>query len=235
MSCVEALSSDLGNIFLDPQSSDIVLICQEEEIRAHKLILSARSPVFRAMLQTDMSERANGEIKINDADKDVLKEMVGYLYTAKVEEKFTKYKELLILANKYEVEELIKLCGTKVAESLNDDNALQVGVFAELHNAEDLMKACVKYIMDNKPNSLNQNWEDLVKGSPKMMAEMIRHLLDDNTATERMLKYMIRSLIQQNPKMLKTLLQQITQKIVCRDREAFINRIERLLKECLKM
>ena len=55
---------------------------------------------------------------------------------------------------------------------------MQVGTFAELHNAEDLMKACVKYIVVNKPSSLNQSLEeDLVKRSPKMMIEMIRQLL----------------------------------------------------------
>ena len=180
MSCIKALSSDLGNMFLDPQFSDIVLLCQEEEIQAHKMILSARSPLFRAMLKTEMPGSVKGEIMImiENADKDVLKEMVGYFYTAKVGEHFTKYKELLILANKYEVEELKKFCGTKVIELLNNDNVLQVGTFAELHNAEDLMKACVKYIVVNKPSSLNQSLEeDLVKRSPKMMIEMIRQLL----------------------------------------------------------
>ena len=79
-----------------------------------------------------MMESVKGEINIDDADKDVLKEMVRYIYSVKVEENFDKYKELLVLANKYKVEDLIKYCGTKVVESLNTDNVLQIGVFAEL-------------------------------------------------------------------------------------------------------
>ena len=182
MNCAKALSEDFGNLFLDPQNSDIVLLCQGEEIRAHKLILSARSPVFRAMLQTEMSESVKGEIRIEDSDKDVLKEMVRYMYSAKVEQDFTNYKELLVLANKYEVEELIKYCGTKVIESLTKENALELGIFAETHNADELMKVCIQFIFDNRPNSLNKNWKDQLKGSPKMMLEMLQKFLDNDTS-----------------------------------------------------
>ena len=173
MSCAKALVEDIGKLFLDPdpQFSDVVLLCQGEETRAHRVILSTRSPVFRAMLQSEMSECVTGKIQIADANKDVFEEMMRYMYCAKVDEKFTQFKELLILADKYQVDELIKYCGTKMVESLNKDNVLQIGIFAELHNAEDLMKECVKFIIDNKPG--NPKWrknlankyevEDLIK------------------------------------------------------------------------
>ena len=46
MKGVKTLLNDMGNLLLDTETSDVVLLCQGEEIRAHKLILSARSPVF---------------------------------------------------------------------------------------------------------------------------------------------------------------------------------------------
>ena len=134
--------------------------------------------MFDVMFQSKMTESVKGEIRIDDADKDVLKELVRYIYSAKVEVNFDKFDELLVLANKYEVEELIKYCGTKVVNSLTPENVLQVGAFAELHNAEDLMKECVKFVMDNKRDSLKDNWKDQVKDSPKMMLEIIEKLLD---------------------------------------------------------
>ena len=179
MSFYEAHLADFDRKFLDSKLSDFVIRCQGEEFRVHKFVLSARSPVFDAMFQSEMSESVKGEIRIDDADNDVFKEMLRYMYCAKVEDSFTKFKELLVAANKYQVEDLVKYCGTKVVESLNKDNALQIGVFAELHNAEDLMKECVKLILSNKPESLHQNWKDQVKGSPKMMQEIIQQLLND--------------------------------------------------------
>ena len=88
---------------MDPKTSDLVLVCQGEEIKAHRCILSARSPVFGAILQNDMLENINSEIKIDDADRDVVKEMLHYMYKVEVEENFTKFKELLVLADKYQV------------------------------------------------------------------------------------------------------------------------------------
>ena len=85
----------------------------------------------------------------------------------------------MVLADKYQVLELVKYCGTKLAKTVNNDNAFQMGSFAETHNAEDLMKECVKLILSNKPESLHQNWKDQVKGSPKMMQEIIQQLLND--------------------------------------------------------
>ena len=178
ISCVQSLLADFENMFLDPQNSDIVLICQGEQMRAHRVILSARSPVFRAMLQTEMSENVRGEIRIEDAEKEILKEMLRYIYSAKVEETFKKFKELLVLANKYGVDELMKYCGNKVFESLNSDNALEVGIFAELHNAEDLLKYCAKFIIKNRPETLKQDWKEQVKGSPKLMMEILELILD---------------------------------------------------------
>ena len=178
----EGVLSKFGRMFLDPQLSDCVILCQGEEFRVHKFALFSQSPVFAAMFQAGMSESVKGEIRVDDTDKDVLKEMLRYMYSAKVEDSFTKYKDLLVVSNKYQVQDLIKYCGTRLVESLNKDNVLQIGVFAELHNAEDLMKECVKFIMDYKDDIFNENWKDVVKESPKMMQEIIQLLLRESSS-----------------------------------------------------
>ena len=78
MSCIQSMVNDFGKLFLDSNTSDIVLICKGEEINAHRLVLGARSPVFYAMLQSKMMESKSREIKIDDADNDVLKEVLRY-------------------------------------------------------------------------------------------------------------------------------------------------------------
>ena len=177
MSGVKSFMSDIGNLLMDPKTSDIVMVCQGEQIKAHRLILSARSPVFAAMLQSDMSESVNGEIKIDDVDKDVIKEMLRYMYKVEVEDGFTKFKELLVLADKYQVEELVKFCGSKIVESLNKDNVFQIGTLAETHNAGDLLKECVQFVLNNAPGCLDQDWEDQIKDSPKMMLQMLQYYM----------------------------------------------------------
>ena len=133
MKGVKTLLDDLGNLLLDTETSDVVLLCQGEEIRAHNLILSARSPVFRAMLQSQMLESTRREIRIEDVDKDVLKEMLSYIYKIEVDVNFTKFEKLLVLADKYQIEDLVRYCEEQIIESLNYENALEVGIFAETH------------------------------------------------------------------------------------------------------
>ena len=158
-----SLAGDIGNLFLDQETSDIVILCQGEQIPAHKCILSARSPVFRAMMQANMLESIKREINIEVDDKDVLFEMLRFIYTAKVGDGFSKIKELLVLADKYEVVELLKYCGKNLAATLSNENALQLGVFAETHNAENLMKHCIHYVWKNMPYSLDKNWKEQIK------------------------------------------------------------------------
>jgi len=173
---VKTFISDIGNLLMDTKTSDIVLVCQGEEIKAHRFILCARSPVFSAMLQNNMLESVNREVKIDDVDKDVLKEMLRYMYKVEIGDGFTKFQELLVLADKYDVGQLVKYCSTKITESLNKDNVFQIGRFAENHNAKDLVHHCVKYVLDNTSDCLNRDWEDQVKESPMMMVELIKSL-----------------------------------------------------------
>ena len=187
MSCLQSLLEDIENLLLDPESSDIVLLCQGVEIKAHRTILSARSPVFRAMLRSDMSETNGGIIKMEDVDTEVLKEMLTYMYTAKIDDKFTKIQELLVLANKYEVVELMNYCGTKLVKSLNNENALEIGIFAEFHNAEDLLKECVHYICKH-PDSLNENWREKIEGSTKIMLDIIQISLKEKVEVQEIMR-----------------------------------------------
>merc|ERR1719411_2546509 len=178
MSCVESLLSDLARVMEDEASSDLTICCKDKEIRVHKLILMARSPVFQAMLGSDMVEKSQGMIKIEDADMEVVRQMVRYMYIAKIEQDYTKVKELLVLANKYQVLELVNFCSSQIFESLSEDNALEIGMFGEMHNSEVLINRCAKYICYDMTDSLAEDWMDRIAESPKLMLEIIKNLRD---------------------------------------------------------
>lgn len=178
MSCVESLLADMAGVMEDKASSDLTIRCQDKETRVHKLILSARSPVFRAMLGSDMVERLQGVIHIEDACMEVVQQMVRYLYTAKVDHDFTRTKELLVLANKYQVLELVNYCSSRIFESLSEDNALEIGMFGEMHNSEVLINRCAKYICYDMTDSLGDDWMSRMKESPRLMLQIIKNLRD---------------------------------------------------------
>jgi speckle-type POZ protein len=52
-----------------------------QRIPVHKLILSLRSPVFKTMLESGLSESACGEVRISASDASAVQELVRFLYT----------------------------------------------------------------------------------------------------------------------------------------------------------
>ena len=134
--------------------------------------------MFRAMLNSDMVEKLDGVIRIEDASVEDVRQMVRYMYTAKIEHQYTRVKELLVLANKYQVLELVNYCSSKIFESLSEDNALEIGMFGEMHNSEILINRCAKYICYDMTDSLNQDWMDRIQESPKLMLQIIKNLRD---------------------------------------------------------
>jgi hypothetical protein len=56
--------------------SDAKLVVGNTSLDVHKVVLSARSPVFAAMFASKMSEAKNGEVVIDDMELSVAKEMI---------------------------------------------------------------------------------------------------------------------------------------------------------------
>ena len=77
------VSQDLEKAFTSKELCDVQLQCGEKIFDCHKFMLSARSPVFRAMFQAEMEEKKTNKVDINDLDPDILAEMLHFIYTGK--------------------------------------------------------------------------------------------------------------------------------------------------------
>lgn len=75
------LGDHLSGLLHSGESADIILKCKGEQFNAHKIILAARSPVFAAIFKHDLKEKKNCAVDIVDKEKDVLREMLKYMYT----------------------------------------------------------------------------------------------------------------------------------------------------------
>jgi len=152
-SAQSTLERDMLSLLESGDNSDIVLQCEGEEIKAHRSILSARSPVLRAVLELDQP----CEISVEDTEPATLRQMVKYLYTGKVEQDFTDNRELMILANKYGLVELLDFTSLKLVETLNKDNALELGILGEIHNSTGLLNGSANFFL--KKMSISDVWK----------------------------------------------------------------------------
>ena len=130
-----------------------------------------RSPVFRAMLELDQP----AEISVEDTEPVIIKQLLKYLYIGKLDQDFTDYKKMIILANKYGLRELVDFSSLKLLESLENlsqDNVVELGIFGEVHNSEVLLNGSANFFLKTKliPDILKQEMTKY----PKLKLAIIR-------------------------------------------------------------
>ena len=63
---------------------DVYLLVGNTRIHAHKIVLSASSPYFRAMFTGELVESKQTEIVIRDIDEQAMEMIVDFCYTSKI-------------------------------------------------------------------------------------------------------------------------------------------------------
>ncbi|CAB0033432.1 unnamed protein product, partial [Trichogramma brassicae] len=99
---------DFDWVFLGRDLSDVALRTGcGKTIPAHRVVLAAVSPVFKAMFSHELPENKNKSVDIADVTYEAAVEMLRYIYTGNVEcQEFSSAAELLEAADKYQLEEL---------------------------------------------------------------------------------------------------------------------------------
>lgn len=120
-------------------------LCQKT-IPVHKFVLASRSPVFFKMLQADMLESNRNEVLIHDADYNVIKIVVNFLYNQEMEN-FNRYVfDVLVTANKYQIDDLKKHCELEIEKGLTCNIVVDAVIFSDYHCADYLKEKCIQLI-----------------------------------------------------------------------------------------
>ena len=130
----------------DCSDTDIVLHVQGHCIPAHRIVLMAQSPVFRAMLTDDLREKATGQIDIHDHSADAVREMKRFMYTGKVERLKDVGADVLDLAVAYELPQLKALCIKALPSLLCKSNVSRVFATAHTHSLQELEDSAIRFL-----------------------------------------------------------------------------------------
>ncbi|KAF8786545.1 Speckle-type POZ protein like [Argiope bruennichi] len=145
------LSSDYERLRADERAplSDVKFKCGAESFSAHKIILSARSPVFRAMFTTYMTENLNNQVEITDISPQNFRVLLSYIYSGETGQlTFDSVEGLLFAGDKYELLELKRKCSEFLKSSVSTENALNVLVLGYLHD-DELKTFALEFIYKN--------------------------------------------------------------------------------------
>lgn len=142
------LRDDILSTYPEYKAFDAKLLTGDNFTDAHKMILCARSSVFKTMFESDMTETATNEIMVADFSTDTVRLFVKFLYTDQVDTEFLEQcaEQLLMIAHKYEVRALFNLCEHHMSETLTTANATNRLSIAITYNADSLRNVCMAYV-----------------------------------------------------------------------------------------
>ena len=102
----EAVGLDLYSSFQQQEFTDFEIVCEDKNLQCHKVVLAARSPVFRfqeisddlrsegklnslfgrAMLLNDMEESTRARVEPKEFNSQTMSMLLKFLYTGAIEQ-----------------------------------------------------------------------------------------------------------------------------------------------------
>lgn len=148
----------------DEKFTDVTVMVGEKQIKAHKAMLAIHSPVFDAMLSSDMQESRQNVINIVDFDYEVVQEMLTYIYSDTAPNMHKLADRLLIAADKYELDKLKALSERTLCEKVSVDTAVKYQALAKICNAVQLQRTVAEFIANNIAAVQNtDDWKHMVE------------------------------------------------------------------------
>jgi len=119
------------------------------------------------MFSLDCKENQENLVHLQDFDSDIVKEMLHFIYTDKVDNLDELAYDLLIAADKYNLEKLKKICAKHLITTITSDNTGDVLAVADIANCERLKQKTIEYIVSNPKNvSETESWDNMVSKRP---------------------------------------------------------------------
>ncbi|CAL1298339.1 unnamed protein product [Larinioides sclopetarius] len=180
-SFLSTVKDDLLTLLSTGLLFDTKLQTSTETFPAHKNILSARSPVFRAMF-TNEKERTNDIVQIEDLDAETVRRFLLFLYSDNIEDlDFESAMHLYFAGDKYEVFGLKHKCSNFLEENLSSSNCCDVLMLAYRHGDFDLKKAAQECIAQHDKEILQSDqWKLLEETNTNLAFETFRIMYKKN-------------------------------------------------------
>ena len=174
------LSTSFQSLFSEAMPfSDVVLQVNGTNFTAHKFVLAARSTVFAAMFQSEgFTENKTNIVKIEDFEPPVVKEMLRFIYTDRVEKMDAMAKELLIAADKYLVDNLKAECQWALQRKLTVQNCCELLAFADSYLSPKPKDYAMEFVLSHSLEvAKSSSWIEMKQTHPHLGFEVSEALM----------------------------------------------------------
>ncbi|XP_002156698.1 kelch-like protein 18 [Hydra vulgaris] len=128
---------------------DVVLVAEDNEIKAHKIVLAATTPYFSAMFTNKMIESSSPKIYIHGVDSKSLQALVDFIYGENLYVRIDNVHNLLSAASLMQINCVKDACINYLMKKLHPENCLTVRNLADAFLCEKLLKAANSFLEKN--------------------------------------------------------------------------------------
>lgn len=180
-----------GQLLESGNDTDVNFDVNGEIFAAHKLVLAARSPVFRAQLFGPMKDQHPEHIKVEDMEAPVFKALLHFMYWDMLPdmEELTGLnskwastlmsQHLLAAADRYGLDRLRLLCEANLCQEIAINTIATTLALAEQHHCFQLKSVCLKFVaMPENLRAVMQTdgFEYLRESFPHVLTELLEYV-----------------------------------------------------------
>lgn len=162
------LIAELNVLRRHKELCDVVLNVAGKKIFAHRVILSACSPYFRAMFTGELEESRQTEVTIRDIDDNAMEKgnldlslhfqsfynccffpVIDFCYTSHIVVEESNVQTLLPAACLLQLQEIQDICCEFLKRQLDPTNCLGIRAFADTHSCRELLRIADKFTQHN--------------------------------------------------------------------------------------
>ncbi|XP_050081459.1 kelch-like ECH-associated protein 1B isoform X2 [Anopheles aquasalis] len=129
--------------------TDVALEVEQETFNAHKVVLSAASPYFKAMFTGGLKECEMERVKLQGVCPTAMARILFFMYTGHIRVTELTVCQLLPAATMFQVPSVIDACCEFLERQLDPTNAIGIANFAEQHGCEKLRQKANQFIERN--------------------------------------------------------------------------------------
>ncbi|CAE8627288.1 unnamed protein product [Polarella glacialis] len=184
---VSAVLACFGNLLAEGKHTDVMLSVGSgeftQQIRAHRLVLSASSVVFEQMLfSSGMSEaKADAEIELADLDPRLAHNFIRSFYTDDIDAELWEDDEslchLMSCFHKYQVKGMLKRCEDHIIKKFSVENVAERLMMADLLDMGSLRESALNFLVDSYHRLAEVQSTDgfarLTKQRPHLLADVL--------------------------------------------------------------
>ncbi|VFQ90670.1 unnamed protein product [Cuscuta campestris] len=165
---------------------DIVFHIGDETFKAHKLILAARSPVFKAQFFGLVGNPNTEKVELEDIEPSIFKAMLEFVYSDQLPNiheitgspstctSTIMMQHLLAAADRFGLDRLKQLCEAKLCEGVNADTVATTLSLADQHRCLQLKAICLKFAATNLGVVMqSEGFKHMEESCPSLLPELL--------------------------------------------------------------